>query len=54
MHKIVEQVDGAMNVLEMKPFNKMSKILFLDLDLNNREVSTLNDGEQTKKFNIRY
>ncbi|XP_040198940.1 semaphorin-7A [Rana temporaria] len=53
LHKIVEQVDGAMNVLEMKPFNNMSKILFLDLDLNNREQRVLYVGSAQEFSKVR-
>ncbi|XP_077327027.1 semaphorin-7A isoform X3 [Lithobates pipiens] len=53
LHKVVEQVDGAMNVLEIRPFNKMSKILYLDLDLSNREQRVLYVGSAHEFSKIR-
>lgn len=53
LHKIVEQVDGPMNVLEIEPFNKTSKILYLDLDLSNREQRVLYVGSAYEFSKIR-
>ncbi|KAM5171906.1 semaphorin-7A [Mantella aurantiaca] len=37
LHKVVELDDGALNVLEMQPFNKTGKILYLELNPHNTE-----------------